>query len=215
MLRYSKKADRIMKDKRETFKPIYDGIEKTLAELSVPLSFYSDMLKKGDDWSFIIKTHALIESAITHLLVTALKQPALQEIFPKLNISRKMDFVKSLGLLPPKHITFIKELSELRNKLVHNVHNINFNFTKYFAALEKDDKQKLNSVLNSIGGIIRDLIIHLDNNSSKNQFVHVVRENPRFVILQGSIRIIARIYLHKIGYKISDQDSNRVNKKSK
>ncbi len=199
--------NQLMKDKNKAYKPIYDGIEKTLTELSVPITFFTDMLEKDDDWSFVIKIHALIESSITHLLISALEQPVLKDVFSKTDISNvstgRLAFVKALGLLPKKYITFIHQLSSLRNELVHDVRNINFHFEEYFDALEKKDHKKLNAVLSSLGSTVKDVVPYLDKNKSTNQYV---RENPRKAIGQASVSIIARIYLHKIGYKLGDEN---------
>ena len=41
------------------------------------------------DWSFIIKAHALIEAAISHLLTEHLRRPELGDIFSRLDMSNK------------------------------------------------------------------------------------------------------------------------------
>src|SRR5690242_8323284 len=74
-----------------------------------------------DDWSFVIKVHALIEAAVTHLLVIASGKNELENIYTFLELSDsrtgKLAFVRELGLLENKYRRFIKTLSELRNKL--------------------------------------------------------------------------------------------------
>ncbi|MGC2424486.1 MAG: hypothetical protein WA666_09060 [Nitrospirota bacterium] len=201
-----------MKDMNKAFKPIYDGIENVLDKLTGSSLFYTEMLKEDDDWSFVIKNHALIESALTYLLVNTLKQPQLQKIFSMINISDdrtgKIAFIKSLGLLPKNHITFIHALSTLRNQLVHDIHNVNFSFKEYFQELETKNKQGLKSNLKKLGCIMQDLIPIYDRKISKEQYI---RQNIRLVILQGSVSIIARIYLHEIGHIIDDSASNTKN----
>ena len=56
-----------------------------------------------NDWSFVIKVHALIEAAISHLLTEDLCRPELADLFSRLDMSNKATgkaaFVKALNLL--------------------------------------------------------------------------------------------------------------------
>ena len=44
-------------------------------------------LAEEDDWSFIIKAHALLEAGVSQLLVHELGRPELEEIFSRLDIA--------------------------------------------------------------------------------------------------------------------------------
>jgi len=67
-------------------------------------------IAKGDklDWSFVIKLHALLETAVSQLLVHALGGEELVDVFSALEMSNiktgKLAFVKTLGLLPKAHL---------------------------------------------------------------------------------------------------------------
>ncbi|MBC7948355.1 MAG: hypothetical protein H7Y42_10780 [Chitinophagaceae bacterium] len=107
-----------------------DGSVKALEKaLGVHEGFLEGLINE-DDWSFIIKAHALLEAAVTHLLCKALQKDKLLPIFSFLELSNKSSgkiaFVKALDLLDKEDRRFISSLSELRNKLVHNVSNVNF-----------------------------------------------------------------------------------------
>ncbi|MCG7585650.1 hypothetical protein [Photobacterium sp. OFAV2-7] len=106
-------------------------INKLEHQLSLPVGFFEALLTE-DDWSFVIKLHALIEGAISHLLITHIDEPNLATTIAHLELSNtrtgKMAFVKSMTLLEKDSRRFITSLSELRNQLVHNISNISFSF---------------------------------------------------------------------------------------
>jgi hypothetical protein len=92
---------------------------------------------REDDWSFVIKSHAFLEAALTHLLADHLGKADLLPVFAYLETSNvrtgKLAFVKAFDLLDKGARRFIHTLSELRNDLVHEVGNVNFSFSSYVA----------------------------------------------------------------------------------
>ncbi len=80
----------------------------------------------------MIKSHAFLEAALTHLLADHLGKEDLLPVFAYLETSNvrtgKLAFVKAFDLLDKGARRFIHTLSELRNDLVHEVSNVNFNF---------------------------------------------------------------------------------------
>ena len=85
----------------------------------------------------MIKLHALLETAVSQLLVNALARKELADVFASLEMSNtktgKLAFVKALELVPKAHLDFIRALSELRNQLAHRVTNVSFNMTEHFS----------------------------------------------------------------------------------
>ncbi len=111
-------------------------------ELRLPEGFL-ESLEEEDDWSFIIKLHALLEGAISFLLTRHFGgNEALAKIMDRIELSNKetgkMAFVKALDLLIPEGQTFISKLSELRNKVVHNISEVGFDLSLYVQCLNKD-----------------------------------------------------------------------------
>ena len=47
---------------------IFDTVKKFETELGITPGFLDRLLTEGDDWSFVIKVHAVAETALTHLL---------------------------------------------------------------------------------------------------------------------------------------------------
>ena len=115
-------------------------IQKIERGLELPDGFLVRLLNERDDWSFIIKTHALVESAVNHALVAKLRKREVSNVIARLALSNestgKLALVKSLGLLEREHRTFIRWLSELRNHIVHDVRNVDFQLNAYADELD-------------------------------------------------------------------------------
>ena len=103
--------------------------------------FLSDLLSE-DDWSFVIKSHALLEAAVSQLLTHHIGDQRLASIVERLELSNmqvgRLAFVRALDLLDKPHHRFIRSLSELRNDLVHDVHSTRFHFSDHLAAMDKN-----------------------------------------------------------------------------
>jgi len=125
-----------------------EGAVKALeAKLGVPVGFLEG-LKDEDDWSFVIKAHAFLEAAITHLLVAYTDKPALGDIFAQLELSNnrtgKIAFAEALDAINEDERRFTRAFSEIRNTLVHNVKNVGFSFAKHLEG--RDTQQRGNFV---------------------------------------------------------------------
>ena len=111
---------------------IIKAVTATLTSIGLSEDFFNGLLNQGNDWTFIIKSHALLESAITHLIVADLDRSELAPIVSNLEMSNtkvgKVAFTKELGLLTKDYRSFIRNLSELRNQLVHDIRNTAFSF---------------------------------------------------------------------------------------
>jgi hypothetical protein len=131
--------------------PLSQPQERPIAEienqLGLPTGFLRGLYDHEGDWSFVIKAHAFLEAALTHLLADHLGKEDLLPVFAYLETSNvrtgKLAFVKAFDLQDKGARRFIHTLSELRNDLVHEVSNIGFNFTSYVSSLS--DKNARNS----------------------------------------------------------------------
>ena len=126
-----------------------ESIEQAVTLLEDDLKIEPGFLMKlihEDDWSFVIKSHAFIEAALSHLISEALSEAALHDVFANIetsnNRSGKLAFIKALNLLDEEARRFIRALSELRNSLVHDIGQVGFSFEDYIASLEKQQKVK-------------------------------------------------------------------------
>ncbi|HSG21963.1 MAG TPA: hypothetical protein VLA64_03300, partial [Azonexus sp.] len=123
----------------ESFFPIDKGIIELEAKIGVRPGFFA-ALREEDDWSFVIKLHALFEAACTHLLLFHFKEPELSEVFSRLELSNKttgkIAFLSKLGLIGKENRRLLSTLSELRNSLVHDVRNAEFSLIDMVTKLE-------------------------------------------------------------------------------
>ena len=140
----------------ETFAEAIKTVIPFEERLKIKKGFYVGLLLEKDDWSFIIKLHALVEAALSHLLAELIglavkdylpdekKPEGLEEVFSWLELSNKrtgkVAFVKALDIFPKEHRRFIHSPSELRNQLVHDVRNVSFSFSEYLEGLDKEKR---------------------------------------------------------------------------
>ena len=118
---------------------LFVGIDELERKLGVSPGFV-EALEKEDDWSFVIKLHALFESVCTHLLVHHFRESSIHDIVSHLELSNKRTgkaaFLKALGLLGDDERRYISSLSELRNNLVHDVRQSTFRLAEMVEAFD-------------------------------------------------------------------------------
>jgi hypothetical protein len=123
--------------------------EKYISDLEkkilLPKGFCESLISE-DDWSFVIKTHALFEAALSQLLAHHLGKPELLDVLTRLETSNtstgKLAIAKSLGYLEDEERRLIRSWSELRNALVHDVTNTSFNFKAHIMLMSADNQKK-------------------------------------------------------------------------
>jgi hypothetical protein len=110
-------------------------------KLGLPGDFFKNLMIH-DDWSFVIKLHALIEASCTSLIIYHLDEPELVPIISRLETSNgdigKLAILKALGLLSENYRKYIRSLSQLRNRLAHNVSNCDFSLSAYVAGMDSN-----------------------------------------------------------------------------
>jgi hypothetical protein len=117
------------------------GITELESHIGVKKGFTRRLLKE-DDWSFVIKLHAVFEAVCAHLLLHHFQEPALNDVLGRLELSGrttgKVTFLSKLDLISAGDRRYITVLSELRNSLVHDVRMTEFVLTEYVAALHDE-----------------------------------------------------------------------------
>ena len=86
---------------------MHDSVVKAIAQLESDLGLeptFLPRLTEESDWSFVIKAHALVEAALSHLLGAAMRDPRVTKIFQRMETSNattgKLAFIKAMELLP-------------------------------------------------------------------------------------------------------------------
>ena len=130
---------------------IDEAVNNLEKKLQIRSGFF-DSLYQEDDWSFIIKAHAIIEASVSSLITEYFGEEKLIEIFSRIELSNKsygkIIFLKHLNFLDKEERRFISSLSEIRNKLVHNIKEIDFSIKTFVDSLNKSKKQ---SFIDSFG----------------------------------------------------------------
>lgn len=158
------------------------------SKLGLDQGFFNSLDSEDEnDWSFVIKAHALAEAAVSHLLTEQFKKPELADLFSRLDMSNKATgkaaFIKALGLLGENERRFISAFSELRNRLVHDVRNVNFDLLAY---VEKFDKKEHETFLRNFNIISTDV-----NDGIRNLF----RFDPRQALWYSTMAFLGLVYL--------------------
>ena len=181
------------------------GILNLEQRIGLPAGFF-EKLKNEDDWSFIIKLHAVFEAACTHLLLFHFQEPELSEVFSRLELTNKttgkVAFLGRLELLSKRNRRFITALSELRNSLVHDIRNHAFllkdkvagftgeqlrNFTVTFNPWEEHLREMIRNPL--IGKPSQELIEY----SELDKCMARAKEDPKGFIWLGSHNVLVSI----------------------
>jgi len=126
------------------FDELFETYKTNLEDYSKKLS----IIVNDNDWSFVIKLVAIIDSTITKLILEKSGDTKFISLFESISISRKLDLLFELGLCTSECKTFIKYLLKLRNKLAHNPNELDFNFKNYIEELDKNQKNELLQSIN-------------------------------------------------------------------
>jgi hypothetical protein len=161
-------------------KPV-DTIEN---KLGMPGFFYS--LAKDSDWAVIVKLHALIEALCSHLITDELKKPELLPIISYIPLGEskfgKVNILQALKLITDDEYQYIVGLSELRNKLVHNVANVNFSLKVHVASL---DSNQFKAFVNRFNGKNNISVI-----GAAYDFYGKTKEDPRAAVLAMAYELL-------------------------
>lgn len=126
-----------------------DAISKEISylesHLGLPTGFYYALLAE-DDWSFVIKLSALFEAASGQALGAKFQHPEIENELAYLEQSKKIDLITKLNILTKEQSTFLTKLSELRNKLVHNISEVTFDFEVHTSNFDKQAKKSFANV---------------------------------------------------------------------
>jgi uncharacterized protein with HEPN domain len=153
--------------------------EDLLKNINQDYSENFEFLKKlltDDDWSFIVKSHSLIESLVTELIVAKIDENKLKAVIERIplhgEIVSKISISKTYELIPSDQIKFIKNISEIRNNIVHKFENLNFTFETYLSNLDKNQKKNWKN----------SLIWEGMNDQIKNRIEQEVFQTPKIAI---------------------------------
>ncbi len=177
----------------EDYGPVAVEVRRLEQELGITPGFMESLLRESD-WSFVIKTHAVLEAAVAHLLTMVVGEPRLKPFFARLELSGanlgKVAVAKLLDLLEDRDRRFIRSFSELRNDLVHDVRFVDFTFSPHVKAM---DAPQLRSFRNKFDTWSVGDIHELDDGRSI-PVVDFFRDNPKLATWYSAMSTVAIIY---------------------
>lgn len=182
------------------------GILELEAKVGVRENFFRGLLGE-DDWSFVIKLHALFEAACTHLLLFHFKEPELSDVFARIELSNKatgkIAFLGKVELLGKSNRRFVCTLSELRNSLVHDVRNAEFSLANMIAVLSPSELKQFALAFSPFESHIREFPYdpamklgydeRMQKAASVDAMVERLKADPKYHIWFGAYNVLVSI----------------------
>lgn len=184
---------------------------ETIALLEKDLGLEPNFLGKlvqEDDWSFVIKTHALVEAALSHLLAMAARDPRLIKVFQRLDTSDettgKLAFVKAMKLLDEPQRKFVRQLSKLRNQLIHDVSNTGFKFDGFLAKMDTQQRKEFRQAFS--------WQVRPRPDAPKDDWNENVFKSPQLAIWLNLVILLSHAYEKKVRFlDLMDEEELRDN----
>ena len=163
----------------------------------LPKQFFHD-LQSEDDWSLVVKLHALLETACSVLLAEELGHPEITDPFSKVQMGNrgngKLAFIYTLNLLQKHEIAFLEILGVLRNKFAHNVASTGISLNAVIETMNPEERRKCRKALAMKATI----------NSQGREYPasELVEKQPEVAIWVFSSQILSKVHLMMIGAKM-------------
>lgn len=110
-------------------------------DLALPEGFLTNLLLEQSDWAFIVKAQAILETAVTALLVAHLGRRELADVIAEdLEMSQRIKMLSALNLCSPAQREMMRRLGSLRNRLAHTAKGTLFSLPEYL----KDKASRVN-----------------------------------------------------------------------
>ena len=101
-------------------------------DLDLPEGFLRNLLLEQSDWAFIVKAQAILETAVTSLLVAHLGKPELEDFVAEdMEMSQRIKMLGALKLCSPAQREMMRRLGNLRNRLAHTAKGTLFSLHDY------------------------------------------------------------------------------------
>ena len=176
-------------------------------ELGLPERFLAALIEE-EDWSFVIKSHAVIEAALTHL-ITSIADPRLKGSFVRLPLDgrfSKIDVIKALGQIDPPTLELVKRFARMRNQFVHGTKYLAVKLETFIAGVDPTDRIAVSK-----------LIARVVTGSDEEGFVTIADKGllaePKLTLAVGVSAILARTLfkIHPEEYALAREKAQSAN----
>ena len=144
-------------------------------------------LHADDDWTFVIKLHAMVEAALSHLILSRLNEPKLAKIISRLDTNDKrkgkIAFIKAYELLPDNALLFVRKLSDLRNIAIHGIKGFGLDIATYLRDAKEEERANWGIAIGS----------YAEKPLTKAQ-IELALQNPRLTLYACCLAIMIRSY---------------------
>lgn len=182
----------------------FEAAKSIAADLGLPEKFVHQLNEGDDDWSFVIKSNALMESVLTLLLTDVFGKPQVRDTLAEIEISQKIRMCSDLSLFEKEDRAFMRELSKLRNVLVHNVDQIGFSFTEHLK-----NKDVANNFVTNFGIVWKDPVTIGSHTASRRD---MTLENPKLTVWMRLIDVLGEVYLYRKRIELEQYRSSETEK---
>ncbi|MCQ8896390.1 hypothetical protein NQT62_08090 [Limnobacter humi] len=162
-------------------------IESLETALKITPGFFWKLCDQGDDWSFLIKVHALLEMAIGHLIQQRIGIPELDSLIEKASLNggttSKIKIASALSLIDKDTTNFVDALSNLRNKAAHRIDSVALTMDDFIQAIDEKD--------------VKNLFLRRSADQSKESIMETVKIAPRFTIWISALNMLTEVYEKK------------------
>lgn len=161
---------------------------QTIAKiLNLRENFLLDLFADPDDWSFVIKAHAFLESVTCTLLAMYLRRQELESVLAeKVEMHARIEMTKALGITTSEDRRMMHALGTLRNRLVHNARDTGFTFTDY---LQNRDAKR--NFCEAFGHLWPDPIPNSDPPISRADYV---ASQPKFAVFGSVLKVSMYVF---------------------
>jgi hypothetical protein len=120
-------------DESAANKKFLESIDALGRTLKLPDGFLWHLIRSDDDWSFVVKAHALLESAVCAWLAAHLRKPELEAALTEVEMSARLELMSALNLSTSIDRGSMRALGKLRNTLAHSAKGTQFTFAQHLS----------------------------------------------------------------------------------
>jgi hypothetical protein len=167
-------------------------------ELGITEGFLTSLMNTDvDDWSFVIKLHALTEAALTHLITIALGREELRDFFAEMQMGHarrgKIGIARRLSLIDDRLVKFIMALGRIRNRFAHRPHSVGDRIEQFVDSIPVSERDSFWRTLAYFGD--GDTVINVAGNTV--DILTFTRNNPKFAVWLSATVAVGTIYIQK------------------